>query len=93
MLPPVSLAHPLDDGSAVAVTTALDATAAELGADGRAWRLLFGPIVAQWENALDDLLAPFHIPRHPLLSPAMRCRWPHRPRCWRTPSAANGRAL
>ena len=27
----------------------------------------FGPIVAQWENALDDLLAPFHIPRHPLL--------------------------
>lgn len=67
ILPPVSLAHPLDDGSAVAVTTSLDATADELGADGRAWRLLFGPIVAQWENALDDLLAPFHIPRHPLL--------------------------
>ena len=67
ILPPVSLAHPLDDGSAVAVTTSLDATADELGADGRAWRLLFGPIVAQWENALDDLLAPFQIPRHPLL--------------------------
>ncbi len=67
ILPPVSLAHPLDGGDAVAVTTSLDGTAAELGPDGRAWRLLFGPIVAQWENALDDLLAPLHFPRHPLL--------------------------
>ncbi|MBP6440328.1 MAG: NAD(P)/FAD-dependent oxidoreductase [Caldilineaceae bacterium] len=67
ILPPVSLAHPLDGGDAVAVTTSLDGTAAELGPDGRAWRLLFGPIVAQWEHALDDLLAPLHFPRHPLL--------------------------
>lgn len=31
ILPPVSLAHPLDDGLAVAVTRSLDETAAELG--------------------------------------------------------------
>ncbi|HQY90113.1 FAD-dependent oxidoreductase, partial [Caldilinea sp.] len=42
ILPPVSLAHPLDDGSAVAVTRSLDETAAELGQDGAMWRRLFG---------------------------------------------------
>ncbi len=31
ILPPVSLAHPLDNGRAVAVTRSLDETAAELG--------------------------------------------------------------
>ena len=67
MLPPVSLAHPLDGGEAVAVTRSLDATAAEMGADGVMWRRLFGAIAAHWEDAIDDLLAPFHIPRHPLL--------------------------
>ena len=67
ILPPVSLAHPLDDGTAVAVTRSLVETAAGLGADGARWQRLFGPIVAHWEDAIDDLLAPFHIPRHPLL--------------------------
>ncbi len=67
ILPPVSLAHPLDDGTAVAVTRSLAETAAELGVDGATWRRLFGAIVAHWEDAIDDLLAPFHIPRHPLL--------------------------
>jgi len=67
ILPPVSLAHPLDDGSAVAVTRSLDETAAELGQDGAMWRRLFGALVANWEDAIDDLLAPFHFPRHPLL--------------------------
>jgi phytoene dehydrogenase-like protein len=67
ILPPVSLAHPFDDGSAVAVTRSVDETAAQLGRDGAGWRQLFGPLVNHWEAAVDDLLAPFHIPRHPLL--------------------------
>ncbi len=53
ILPPVSLAHPLDDGSAVAVTRSLDETAAELGQDGAMWRRLFGTLVANWEDAID----------------------------------------
>lgn len=65
--PPTALAHPLDDGSAVAVTTSLDATAAELGVDAPAWQWLFQQLVERWEDALDELLAPLHIPRHPLL--------------------------
>lgn len=67
ILPPISLAHPLDDGTAVAVTSSLDETATGLGVDGRAWRLLFKPLVERWQDALDDLLAPLHVPRHPLL--------------------------
>jgi phytoene dehydrogenase-like protein len=67
ILPPVSLAHPLDGGSAVAVTRSLDETAADLGSDGAMWRRLFAPLVANWPAVIDDLLAPFHIPRHPLL--------------------------
>ena len=67
ILPPVSLAHPLDDGRAVAVTRGLDETAAGLGRDAAMWRRLFGPLTDHWQAAIDDLLAPFHIPRHPLL--------------------------
>ena len=67
ILPPVSLAHPLDDGSAVAITRSLDETAAGLGRDAAMWRRLFGPLTEQWQAVLDDLLAPFHLPRHPLL--------------------------
>lgn len=64
---PVSLAHPLDDGTAVAVTTSLEATATEFGVDSRAWRLLFEPLTTHWQEMLDDLLAPLHFPRHPVL--------------------------
>ncbi|MBE2237359.1 MAG: NAD(P)/FAD-dependent oxidoreductase [Caldilineaceae bacterium] len=67
ILPPVSLAHPLENGDAVAVTRSLDETAADLGKDGAMWRRLFGALVANWEKIIDDLLAPFHFPRHPLL--------------------------
>ncbi|MFO7635199.1 MAG: NAD(P)/FAD-dependent oxidoreductase [Caldilinea sp.] len=67
ILPPASLAHPLDGGTAVAVTRSLDETAGELGEDGRMWRRLFGVLAAQWENVIDDLLAPLHFPHHPLL--------------------------
>jgi len=67
ILPPVSLAHPLDDGSAVAVTRSLDETAAGLGEDATQWRRLFGPLVERWQDVIDDLLAPLHFPRHPLL--------------------------
>lgn len=67
ILPPVSLAHPLDDGSAIAVTRSLDETVAGLGTDAVQWRRLFGPLTARWQDAIDDLLAPFHFPRHPLL--------------------------
>ncbi len=65
--PPVSLAHPLDDGDAVAVTPSLEQTASEMGEDAQRWRWLFGKLVARWEDAVHDLVAPLHFPRHPAL--------------------------
>ncbi|MEO6924257.1 MAG: NAD(P)-binding protein, partial [Bryocella sp.] len=42
--PPASLAHPLDDGSAVVLENSLEETAAQFSAaDARNWRSLFAP--------------------------------------------------
>jgi phytoene dehydrogenase-like protein len=42
--PPAPLAHPLDGGRAVMLERSVEATAAGLGADGRAWRRLMAPL-------------------------------------------------
>ena len=66
--PPVALAHPLDDGTAVLLERSLDATAAGLGADGRAYRRLVEPLVGEWDDLAADALGPLiRIPRHPLV--------------------------
>src|SRR5919197_3184775 len=43
--PPVPLAHPLDDGSAVLLHRSTAATAAGLGPDAMGWRVLMEPFV------------------------------------------------
>ncbi len=55
---PVALAHPLDDGTAVAVMRDLGATAGSLGRDADAYRRLLSPIVHDWPKLRHDLLAP-----------------------------------
>jgi phytoene dehydrogenase-like protein len=67
IFPPVCLAHPLDDGTAVLVKGTVEETAANLGPDAAAYRRLMGPLVAGWQGLLDDLLGPLRVPRHPLL--------------------------
>jgi phytoene dehydrogenase-like protein len=65
--PDAPLAHPLDDGTAVMLERSLDATAANLGADGDAWRSFFGPLIEAWPDMKLDLLSPLlHIPKRPL---------------------------
>ncbi|HUG52925.1 MAG TPA: NAD(P)/FAD-dependent oxidoreductase [Vicinamibacteria bacterium] len=64
---PVVAAHPLDDGTAVALHRSVEETALGLGADGQAWRRLFGPLAADWEALAGDLLGPLlRVPRRPL---------------------------
>jgi phytoene dehydrogenase-like protein len=63
--PDAPLSHPLDDGTAVTLKRSLDATAANLGADGAAWRALFKPFVDEWGSLRHDVLAPLGMPRHP----------------------------
>jgi phytoene dehydrogenase-like protein len=66
--PTSPLAHPLDDGTAVILERSLDATAANLGDDGRAWRRLLAPFVEHWFDIAPDLLRPVSIfPRYPFL--------------------------
>lgn len=65
--PAAPFAHPLADGSAVVVERSVDATADSLGAaDGRAYRRLLAPLVADSEPLMEALLGPFSL-RHPVL--------------------------
>ena len=66
--PPVALAHPLDDGTAAALSPSFEQTCATLGEDGAAWRRLIEPFARRWDALADELLRPMiHVPRHPLL--------------------------
>src|SRR5207248_8276483 len=48
--PPLPLAHPLDDGSAVLLQRSLDATADNLGPDSASYRTLMQAWVNDWPN-------------------------------------------
>src|SRR5439155_1337960 len=66
--PPAALAHPLDDGTAVLLERSIDATAANLGPDARAYRRLVAPLVPEWDHLAADALGPLiRIPRHPFV--------------------------
>lgn len=76
--PPIPVAHPLDNGTAVALHRSFDDTAASIGVDGRAWRRLFEPVAATWETLAPLLLGPFPVPRAPiaLAQLGVRAIWP-----------------
>src|SRR5256712_6163995 len=64
--PPVALAHPLDDGTAVLLDRSLEATARGLAPDEGAYRRLVGPLVRDWDKLAADALGPLlRVPRHP----------------------------
>ena len=66
--PSAPLAHPLEDGTAVMLEHDLAATAANLGADGPAYRRLIQPLAELWRDLVPELLGPvIHLPRHPIL--------------------------
>jgi phytoene dehydrogenase-like protein len=66
VFPPSSLAHPLDDGTAMLLDRSVDITAESLGRDGPNYRRLIQPIVNHWDDLLAEILQPLHFPRHPL---------------------------
>lgn len=66
--PSAPLAHPLDDGTAVMLERSVEATAANLGEDGDAWRNLMEPFAAAWAALRRDLMGSLlRVPRHPFL--------------------------
>ncbi len=65
--PEIPLAHPLADGSAVALMRTIEETASLLGADGHAYQKLMAPLRDGWADLVHDVLGPIvHFPRHPL---------------------------
>ncbi|HVU56859.1 MAG TPA: NAD(P)/FAD-dependent oxidoreductase [Puia sp.] len=68
--PPVSAAHPFDDGTAAVLKGSVPDTARLLGADEGVYRRLFDPLVRDWPSIASDVLGPLHFPKHPLLMAA-----------------------
>ncbi len=66
LYPKVSVAHPFADGTAAMIARSLDKTVDSLGADGRAYRRLFAPLLTTSERLWPELLAPLHLPKHPI---------------------------
>ncbi len=64
--PDSNIAHPFDDGSAIATERSLERTAATLGHDADAYRALIGPVVANWPKLERGILGPLSVPRHPV---------------------------
>jgi phytoene dehydrogenase-like protein len=93
--PEVPLAHPMDDGTAVLLLRSLKSMEEHLGRDGPAYVKKMSPLVRNWAEIMEDVLAPIHLPRHPLL--LSRFGWEAaRPACWVAKSwfsEERGRAL
>ena len=65
--PPASLAHPLDDGTAVMLERDVATTTAQFRDDASAYRKLFNPLVNHWPTLVKEVFRPLGLPRHPFL--------------------------
>lgn len=65
LFPEVSVAHPLDNGSAVLLEKSINKTAYGLGVDGKAYSKLITPFVKRADDLLEDSLSPLKVPAHP----------------------------
>ena len=76
--PDIPVAHPFDDGTAVALYKDLDKTAEQFGKDASRYRRLFEPLAASWDKIAREFLGPLRIPRHPVAMArfGLRALWP-----------------
>lgn len=66
VLPPASVAHPLDEGEAVMLYRSLDRTIEGLGRDGRNYLRLIEPLMHDVHGLLADAMGPLGVPKHPI---------------------------
>jgi len=64
--PEIGVAHPLDDGRAIGLYPSVGETASQFGVDKQTYLAQLDSLVAMWPRIVDDVLAPFHWPKHPL---------------------------
>jgi phytoene dehydrogenase-like protein len=62
--PRASVAHALDDGTAVLLKTSVEETAEGLGADSEKYKSLVTRLARNFDALVPDLLAPLRFPRH-----------------------------
>jgi phytoene dehydrogenase-like protein len=76
--PDIPLAHPFDDGTAVALYQSLGRTMANLGEDGARYGRLVETLVDHWDELAAEFLGPLRFPRHPLTVARFGARalWP-----------------
>ncbi len=93
--PPLPLAHPLDDGTAVVLHRSLQATSTNLGADGSRYSDTVTSLVKHWPELAREILQPIHFPEHPLLLARFgwRAWWPAAAAARRTFRTERARAL
>ncbi len=65
--PPSPLAHPFDDGSAAVLERSVEETGKILGEDSHSYRKLMQPLADHWTALAEELLAPPHLFRHPVV--------------------------
>ncbi|MGN6249019.1 MAG: phytoene desaturase family protein [Ginsengibacter sp.] len=56
-----AIAHPFDNGDAVAVKLSVEETAAQLGKDRDNYQKIFSPLVKNWDSILSAYLGPIHL--------------------------------
>jgi phytoene dehydrogenase-like protein len=64
--PSASLAHPLDNGTAVILERSIRETAERLGRDATAYSDFLTPLIADAEKLFFEVLGPLRFPRHPV---------------------------
>ena len=65
--PPIALAHPLDDGTAMLLSRSIEDTCATLGPDTGAYKRLMAPLVKNWDTIVNAFVGPLRL--SPLLHP------------------------
>ncbi len=65
--PEIPVAHPFEDGTALALHRSLELTADLLGPDGKAYKELLTPLVDNHETLIPEILSPLHLPRRPFI--------------------------
>ncbi len=59
--PEYAIAHPFDDGSAAAIGSSIETTAAQFGKDAGNYKRIFSSLVQEWPTIRSAFLGPLHI--------------------------------
>jgi len=59
--PEYAVAHPFDDGSAIAIQNSINNTAVQLGKDAGNYKKIFSPLVKDWPSIRSAFVGPLHL--------------------------------